>query len=143
MLTWPRKAIQQTNKLMFDNAISLNPTSFGGANVTKVYDLVGMGSDSASLRRVSATAATTPETLTISHREVKEGGQPVQQHLLRLDTNIIDPLKGTIRYSAWLVIKVPQGTSVITTALIKDQVGRLIALEQSAGAIEKILNSEP
>jgi hypothetical protein len=128
---------------MFANDISLNPTSFGGTNAAKVYSLVGWGGDSSSLRRVSATAASNPETLTISHRESKDGAITTDQHLVRLDESIVDPLLGRVVFSAWLVVRVPRGTSVITLAKIKDIVGRLIAFEQASNAIDQILNSEP
>lgn len=128
---------------MFDNDITLNPQTFGGQNVNKVYSLVGWGSDTSTTRRVSATATTTPETLTVSHRDTKSGSLTTSQHLVRTDIELADPVVGRVTMSAWLVIRVPQGTSVITSQVIKDQVGRLIAFEQAAGAIDKILNSEP
>jgi hypothetical protein len=63
--------------------------------------------------------------------------------LVRLDESIVDPLLGRVVFSAWLVVRVPRGTSVITLAKIKDIVGRLIAFEQASNAIDQILNSEP
>lgn len=129
---------------MFDNALTLNPTSFGGANTNKVYDLIAMGAtNSSSTRRVAATATTKPETLAISHKEVKQGSYTADQHLVRLDTLITDPLLGPVQLSSWLVLKVPKGTTVVTLQEIKDQVGRLLALEQASGALDKILNGEP
>lgn len=128
---------------MFDNAITLNPQTFGGANANKVYDLVSWGGDNSSLRRVSSTATTTPETLAISHREFKEGAVTVDQHLIRLDEVLTDPVLGQTKLSAWMVIRVPRGTSVVTNQKILDIVGRLIALEQGVGNITRILNSEP
>lgn len=129
---------------MFDNSLTLNPTAFGGQNVNKVYDLISMGSNqSSSIRRVAATATTTPETLTISHRESKVSGVSTDQHLVRVDKTFSDPVMGSVKFSAWLVIQVPRGTSVVTLQEIKDQVGRLIACEQASGALDKILNGEP
>lgn len=130
---------------MFDNAITLNPTSFGGANVNKVYDLIGTGSssDSSSIRRVSATATTTPETLRIAHQVVGSKETPADQHLVRLDKLLTDTIKGQVQLSAWMVIKVPKGTTIVTLQEIKDIVGRLIALEQSSGALDRLLNGEP
>lgn len=130
--------------MSFDLALTLNPTSFGGANVNKVYDYIGVGSTpSSSVRRVSATATSKPETLVISHRESKVGSVQIDQHMVRLDTVISDPLMGMVKLSSRLVIEVPRGTTVVTLQEIKDQVGRLIALEQGVGALDKILNSEP
>ncbi|DAD52715.1 TPA_asm: coat protein [ssRNA phage SRR7976310_14] len=128
---------------MFTDPITLNPTSFGGANVNKAYSLVGWGGDTSTKRRVAATALTTPEDMMISHRVQKDGTLLVDQHMVRLDTQFTDPIKGVCKLSSWLVIRVPQGTSVVTLQEIKDQVGRLIAFEQSVGALDKILNNEP
>lgn len=135
---------QKHNKVMFDNALTLNPQSFGGANANKVYDLIAMGSNnSSSTRRVSATATTKPESLVISHKSTKQGEVLVDQHLVRLDTMITDPLLGPVMLSSWLVLRVPRGTTVVTLQEIKDQVGRLLALEQASGALDRILNGEP
>jgi hypothetical protein len=128
---------------MFSNDITLNPTTFGGANVNKVYSLIALGDGSSSIRRVSATAATTPETLTVSHRSVKDGAVDVDQHMIRLDLGFTDVLLGPVKFSCWLVIRNPLGTTILTNQLILDQIGRLIAFEQASGALDKILNKEP
>lgn len=127
---------------MFNNDITLNPQSFGGQNEDKVYSLVSVG-DTGSLRRVSATSTSTPETLTIGHRSAVEKGLIVNQHMVRTDIILLDPDKGEVKVSAWLVIRVPKGTTVVTTTVIKDQIGRLLAFEQASGALDKILNMEP
>lgn len=127
---------------MFNNDITLNPQSFGGQNEDKVYSLVSVG-DTGSLRRVSATSTSTPETLTIGHRSAVEKGLTVNQHMVRTDTTLLDPNKGEVKVSAWLVIRVPKGTTVVTATVIKDQIGRLLAFEQASGALDKILNMEP
>lgn len=127
---------------MFNNDITLNPQSFGGQNEDKVYSLVSVG-DTGSLRRVSATSTSTPETLTIGHRSAVEKGLTVNQHMVRTDIILLDPDKGEVKVSAWLVIRVPKGTTVVTTTVIKDQIGRLLAFEQASGALDKILNMEP
>lgn len=129
---------------MFDLAVTLNPTAFGGANVNKVYDHIGTGSEkSSSLRRVGATYLTTPETLAISHRESKQGTVMYDQHLVRMDKTFTDPIAGVVVLSSWLVIRVPRGTTVATEQEIKDMVGRLIAFEQTSTTLTKLLNSEP
>jgi len=126
---------------MFTYPLSLNPTSFGGANAAKVYDLIDL-QDAKSVSRVAATATTTPETVTISHQS--SGSSVVtDRHLVRLDKKFSDPILGSVNLSAYLVLSVPRGTSVVTLQDIKDMVGRLIALEQTAGALDKILNGEP
>jgi hypothetical protein len=126
---------------MFTYPQSLNPTTFGGANVAKSFDLVSIDSYR-SLSSVAAEATTTPHTLTVSH---SQSGKDVvtDRHLVRLDKTFSDPILGPQTLSAYLVISVPKGTSVITLQEIKDMVGRLIAFEQTAGALDKILNREP
>jgi hypothetical protein len=62
---------------------------------------------------------------------------------VRLDKTFTDPIAGVVTLSAYMVLQVPRGTSVVTLQEIKDCVGRLIALEQSSGALDKILNREP
>lgn len=128
---------------MFADDITLNPQTFGGQNVDKVYSLFSWGGDTSTIRRVSATANTTPETLTVSHRQTKAGVVTTNQHMIRVDISLTDPILGQVVVSAWLVIRVPLGTTIVTDQVIKDQVGRLLAFEQSAGALAKILNSEP
>lgn len=132
---------------MFSTDISLNPTSFGGTNAAKVYSLVLPLSTDASLRRVSATSATTPETLKIAHQSSSSknevGVLAYGQHLIRLDQAFTDPVKGTGTLSAWLVLRNPIGTTVITSQSIIDILGRLIAFEQTAGTLDKVLNNEP
>jgi len=126
---------------MFTYPLSLNPTSFGGVNAAKSYDLIDL-QDSKSVSRVASTATTTPETVTISHQS--SGSVVVtDRHLVRLDKTFTDPALGSVGLSAYLVLSVPRGTTVVTLQEIKDMVGRLIALEQTAGALDKILNSEP
>lgn len=122
--------------------ISLNPNSFGGENVAKVYEDVGyIDNGTGRLRRVAATAMTTPETLAVSHRRLKESsGLQVDQHLVRLDNQVVSPLAGTVKYSAWLVIRNPVGVAEVTAALIKSQVGRLVAFQQAASATDNLLN---
>lgn len=132
---------------MFNTDISLNPTAFGGTNAAKVYSLVlPLGTDT-SLRRVSTTSATTPETLKIAHQlsssKNEVGTLQYNQHLIRLDQSFTDAIKGSGQLSAWLVLRNPIGTTAITNQMIIDMVGRLFAFEQTAGALDKILNNEP
>lgn len=128
---------------MFNNDITLNPQSFGGANADKTYSLVSWGGDSTSIRRVPLTASTTPETLTLAHRAVKRGSVSVDSHMVRLDFLQSDPALGPALLSARLVMEVPRGTSVITNQQILDIQGRLIAFMRASGNLDKFLNSEP
>lgn len=121
--------------------ITLNPTSFGGANVAKTYNFITEREDS-SLRRVAATALVAPETLVIRHKEIVKGAITYDQHQVLISEVFNDLTKGTGTSEVWMVVKAPRGVSTVTVASLKDLIGRLIALEQSAGTIEKILNGE-
>jgi hypothetical protein len=126
---------------MFTYPQSLNPTSFGGANVAKSFDLVTINAYR-SLSSVAAEATTTPHTLTVSHQQ--SGTSLVtDRHLARLDKTFTDPVKGPVTLSAYVVLSVPRGTTVVTLQEIKDMIGRLIAFEQQAGGLDKLLNNEP
>lgn len=126
---------------MFTYPITLNPGTYGGASAAKVFDLISIN-DSRSLSRVAATSTTTPETLTVSHTSSGKS-VVVDRHLVRLDKSLQDPILGQVQLSAYMVLAVPRGTSVVTSQEIKDIVGRLVAFEQAAGALDKLLNNEP
>lgn len=121
---------------------ALNPLTYGGANTSKTYSLLGYSGLSEATRRVAATATTTPETLVVKHRAIKVLDCETDQHLMRLDTQAVDPVKGRVQLSARMIIEVPKGTTVITDQMILDIVGRLIAFEQTSGHLTKLLNSE-
>lgn len=123
-------------------AITLNPASYGGAAGDKVYDLLGYSSMSESTRRVGATYLTTPESLVVKHKEQKVLDCVSDLHLVRLDTKLTDPVKGACQLSSYLNIVVPKGTTVVTDQMIKDQVGRLIALYLAVGNHTRIMQGE-
>lgn len=133
---------------MFNTDLILNPSAFGGANVNKTYSLVlPLGTDT-SIRRVSATSATLPETLKIAHQRqqvINPGFAPLvyNQHLIRFDTAFNSAIFGQGTESAWFVIRNAVGVTEFTTQNRLDQIGRLLAFEQTAGYLDKILNNEP
>lgn len=121
---------------------TLNPGSYGGAAADKVYNLINAPTPTSTLRRVSSTATTAPDRLTISHRQSKKGSISRDDHLIRIDEQFNDPVMGSGDFSAWLSIQVPRGTSVVTAQLVKNQVGRVIAAWMASGNADKILNGE-
>jgi hypothetical protein len=127
---------------MFTYPQSLNPTTYGGANVAKSFDLVDL-QDSRSVSSVASEATTTPHTLTVSHQVVKSGLVSADRHLVRIDKTFTDPIQGLQTLSAYLVLQVPRSTTVVTLQEIKDCIGRLIAFEQASGALDRLLNREP
>lgn len=129
--------------MAFNTDITLNPSTHGGTGGDLTYSEVAyINSGEGKLRRVSATASTAPDELTISHRE-QPGKVKADQHLVRIDTVFSDPVLGPVTLSSWVVMRVPKGTSVVSVAGIKDQLGRLIHFLRTTGYVEKLLNSEP
>lgn len=129
--------------LMFSNDLVVNPNTFGGVNANTTYSLVGWKGDTTSIRRDGVTAATAPDVLTISHLETKRNNRSTHQAMVRIDKTYIDVTVGPVVLSAWLVIAIPNGTTIITEAAVKEVVGRVLAVEQASGAITKLINSEP
>lgn len=125
--------------------MSLNPNGYGGADVTKAYDLIvpPTNGEKGSVSRVAATAVTTPEVMRISHQEVESAGLTIDRHLMRLDNTVTDTDLGKVTYSCYLNLIVPRGTTEITDQMILDIVGRVVDFTQNAGSLAKFLNSEP
>lgn len=131
-------------EVMFNNDVSSNPTTqlTGASNSAKTFSLVEMDGGR-SLRRVSSTAATAPELLTISHEKRKSGSYDYDAHLVRFDFQETDPAKGLVQYGARFVLDVPRGTTVVTSQKLIDCVGRLLDFIRASGNLDKIINSEP
>lgn len=127
---------------MYTYPLTLNPSSYGGAAVDKVFDLIDLD-DARSVSRVAATSTTTPETLTVSHQRTLSNGIDIDRHLVRLDKTFNDDVAGKVTLSAYMVLVVPVAVDDVTSQEILDIVGRLIAFEQASGSLDKILNSEP
>lgn len=129
---------------MIENDVTLNANTYIGTPGDKTYNLVSLDNTAGSgtLRRVSATALTAPETLRISHRTIKKGNVTFDQHLVRLDETGSDPLLGTLSGSSWFVTLVPRGSTVITANTSKSLTGRLIHALLKSGYFDKLLNGE-
>lgn len=127
---------------MLANDLTLNPGSFGGTAANKVFTLAGYPTPTSALRRVQATALTTPESVLISHQSAIRGELTYDRHLVRHDVVLNDPLKGAVKASVWTTIEVPRGTTVFTNAVIKDMHGRLPSLLCASGAMDAILSGE-
>lgn len=121
--------------------ITVNPTNFGGANVSTVYVFV-TEKDKKSIRQVTATALTTPNILTIQHTLRKQGGKDVNSHQVRIDFTANDALAGPVSASVWTVFNLPVGQTAITAQHIKDMVGQIGHLVTQAGFMDKLLAGE-
>jgi len=123
--------------------LTLNPGSYGGVAANKVFVSGGQPTPTSVIRRVQATALTTPETLLISHQMgVKRGELTYDRHLVRHDVTLNDTLLGAVKASVWLTIEVPRGTTVFTNSVMKDMIGRIPSCILQTGVTDAILAGE-
>lgn len=100
------------------------------------------------VRRVAATANTTPQTLTIGHTSSGTGFATRIRSVVRMDykalnTDIADTGNVTPSASCYLVLDRPyQSGGAITDAIIKTMLGGLFHVFNAAGQLDKILNQE-
>lgn len=128
---------------MIANDVTLNPGAYGGTSANLVFNLTGYPSSTSAHRRVQATALTEPHSFLTSHQMgVQRGGYVINRHLLRHDVVKLDPLLGAVKGSFWMSWEVPQGSSVFTSSVIKDAIGRVPAFYMIAGATDAILAGE-
>lgn len=126
---------------MIANDLTLNPGSYGGTAGDLVFVLGGYPTPTSSLRRVSATAMTEPNSLTVSHQSVVRNAITYDRHLLRRDRILIDTARN-VKGSAWLTIEAPRGVTAWTNGIVKDLVGQLVSCYMTTGVMDKILASE-
>lgn len=127
---------------MIANDLTLNPGSYGGTAANLVFVLGGYPTPTSSLRRVTATALTEPNSLLISHQSVVRGGVTYDRHLVRRDRTLIDSLAGNVKGSAWITMEAPRGVSVWTPSVMKDMVGHLVSAYMGSGVMDQILAGE-
>jgi hypothetical protein len=121
--------------------LTLNPTSYGGANEDKVFTPVHLGTTKV-ISRVAGDFPTVDYTLTISHADSKVSGVTVDRHLVRLDLTETDTVLGSVTASVYLVAAIPRGQTAISDQELLDLKGRLLALVQGSGNWDAILGSE-
>lgn len=127
---------------MIANDLTLNAGSYGGTAADLVFVLNGYPTPTSSMRRVTATAMTEPNSLLISHQSVVRQGVTIDRHLLRRNRTLNTALKGAVSGSAWLTVEAPRGVSEFTPAVIKDLIGMLVSCYMTSGVLDKILASE-
>jgi len=128
-----------------DNHASL---TLPGALGSKVYPQIPWPSATATARRIAATAGSTPQLLVIGH-EVRGTGfrariRSLIQHRyskIDQDTSLTD---GVIPSMTWgLTLDRPvQSASAITDAVIGNNLGALLDVILTSGALAKFLNQE-
>lgn len=121
--------------------ITVNPQNFGGANVSTTFVFV-TEKDQKSVRRVTSTALTTPNTLTVQHSLRKISGKDVNSHLVRIDLAAVDVLAGPVSAASWLSFNLPVGQTAITAQHIKDMCGQIAHLITQATFMDKLLAGE-
>lgn len=126
---------------MIANDLTLNPGSYGGTAADLVFVLGGYPTPTSSVRRVSATALTEPNSLLISHQSVIRNSITYDRHLVRRDRVLIDTARN-IKGSAWLTIEAPRGVTAWTAENVKDLVGHLVSCYMISGVMDKILAGE-
>lgn len=121
------------------------PGSAGSTTFAQIQGNVGNG---AIVRRVAATANTTPQLLTLSHAESGTGFKQRIRSLCRYDykannTDIADTGGVVPSFSVYLVIDRPaQSGGAITDTLIKNGIGSVMNVLTASGQLDKFLNQE-
>lgn len=121
--------------------ITVNPNGFGGANVATTFSFV-TESNQKAIRRVTSTALTTPNTLTVQHSTRNQSGKVVDSHNIRIDLTKIDADLGEVQDSVWTNINHVRGQSAITASDLKDMFGQIADLLTETGYFDKILAGE-
>jgi hypothetical protein len=120
----------------------------GASGALTFAQITGTGNSTTIKRRVSATAGTTPQTLSIGHEIKGKGFEQRIRSVVRLDfqalnTDIADTGGVTPSASAYMVIDRPvQSGGVISTSTIKDLVGQVCDVLTVTGQLDKFLNQE-
>lgn len=104
--------------------------------------------DGKAVRRVASSANTTPQVLTIAHSESGTGFKRTINTLIRneftkIDSDIADTGGVTPAASIQVTIRRPvQSGGAITTTVLKDLIGQLVAVLTASGNLDKLLNQE-
>jgi hypothetical protein len=130
--------------IVVDNHASLTlPGSLGSKTYAQVSD---ESPQNGTLRRIAATALTTPQEISIIHQISGKGDLARVRSLIRHRyTNFayIDTKGNFSSMSASIVLDRPLSTAEgITSTICKDSVGALLDVILTSGQLDKILNRE-
>jgi hypothetical protein len=120
----------------------------GNVGVTVFAQITGTGNSTSILRRVSATAGTTPQTLTIGHTLAGTGFNQRLRSVVRMDykalnTDIADTGGVTPTASFYSVLDRPiQSGGAITDAIIQNLIGGQIHVIVASGQLAQLMNQE-
>lgn len=119
----------------------------GSAGAT-VFDQITSSGGRTIVRRVAATANTTPQTLTIGHEEVGTGFKRRIRSLVKMNyadnTTDVEDTGGVVpQFQIQLVIDRPvQSGGAITDAIVTTALGGLLHVLLASGQLAKLLNQE-
>jgi len=125
-----------------DYPVTLNPVTYGGTDLDKIYRLIDYA-EGGALSRVRETATTSPEVLRTAHSVSTSGNLQVDRHLARLDLTETDNDYGQVTASVYFNAIVPRGTTALTPQKLLDLKGRLLDLIETTGFWDSFLNGEP
>jgi hypothetical protein len=136
---------------MLNNDLTVTPSGAGtksGTLTAKVFALVASLVNNKTLRRISATALTTPQEVSVQHSLTGTGFKARVRTAIRYDyrdlTQDTTQTAGVVpSFAVYLVIDRPvQSAGKITEALIKDGVGALQDITMSGTQLTQLLNME-
>jgi len=126
---------------MFTYPWTINPASFGGATEDKIFDLL-YNEANVSYSNVIADALTLPYQLHFSHDVRTVNGTSVKGHLIRITQTHENDEGKLVDLSASMALKVPFGISSVTTAEIRNIVGRVAAICCNNTTLDGILANQ-
>jgi len=132
-----------------DQTLSANRAAqtLPGSTASTVFAQITNASDKV-VRRVAATANTTPETIELGHQTVGQGFNKRTRTMgkySRVYNNTDISLTGGVTPSFtlhWVLDRPVQSGGAVTTAHIKDALGYLMDMLLQSGQLDKILNQE-
>jgi hypothetical protein len=133
------------NLTVVDNHASL---TLPGALGSKVYNQVASIIANQVLRRIAATANTTPQTLLIGHQSTGKGfaariRSTVRANYSDLTKDLADVGGIVPSCSAYLVIDRPvQSDGAITDAIVTNCIGAVLDVILTSGQLTQVLNQE-
>jgi hypothetical protein len=117
-------------------------TLAGDASSSRIYSWKSPISPGGILRINSSAPVGLPETLSVNHTESKQGGLPLDRHLVRLDLSKSTALGVVVRGSFYVVMEVPRDP-IFTAAMLKDMKTQMVNLLAVSGNMDKLIAGEP
>jgi len=126
---------------MFTYPWTISPASYGGAAEDKIFNLL-YNAPNVSYSNVIADALTLPYGMHFSHDERTINGTTINGHLCRITQSHENDAGKVVDLSCSMVLKVPFGVSTVTTAEIRNIVGRVAAIYCNNTTFDGILANQ-